>query len=59
MKYSFDAIPVLGHHGACTVQGSPRGPDLNCSYAMIEFKADGTIDPAALSDLKKQLPGCF
>ena len=47
--------------GACysIVQGSPGGPGLDCRYALITFKQDGTIDPAALADLKAQLPGCF
>ena len=58
------ACTAIGGHlgtGTCysTVQGSPGGPGLDCRYALITFKQDGTIDPAALADLKAQLPGCF
>ena len=42
-----------------TVQGSPGGPGLDCSYASITISTNGTIDPAAIADLKSQLPGCF
>lgn len=56
---SCDAIGGTVQGGLChsTAQGSPGGPD--CRNAVVGFAPDGNVDPAALSDAKAKMPGCF